>query len=149
MGGATLAWVETPHRVWNVVLDPARAHSLRVTWRGEGAWRLEVWLGGRLDEVDRTYRTQEKAQAAGLLLAMRAVPELRGALHAALDSLPVHWWKLVPLDDDPVCQSRAAFSDHVFDTAAAAESAGRAAGAGCYLHVYGPGYARKLGPLCR
>ncbi len=149
MGRLPLAWVETPERVWSLALDPEREHALKVTWRGEGAWRLELWLDGRLDDLDRTYRSLEQAQAAGLLLAMRAVPELPSALHAALDSLPVHWWKLVPLDDDPVCQWRASFSDHAFDTAAAAESAGRAAGAGCYLHLYGPGYARKVGPLCR
>jgi hypothetical protein len=149
MASVTMSWAETSADVWEIVIDPSKPHFFKVTRRGEGVWRLEVALHGRPEEADHTYRTREEACAAGLLLAMQSLPELRGPLHAALESLPVHWWKLVPLDDDPVCQARAFFSDRVFDTAEASERAGRKVGGGCYLHIYGPGYARKLGPLCR
>ena len=52
----------------------------------------------------------------------------------------------MPLDD-PSAESRSIFSERVSETEESAERGGRAAGAGWYLHVYGPGCAHAFGRL--
>jgi hypothetical protein len=58
------------------------------------------------------------------------------------------WWKITPLDDASA-DHRSIFSSRVMDSPEAAERSGRAAGAGWWLYVYGPGCVRAFGQLPR
>ena len=144
MGGAGRARVGDAVRRKRIRLD--RGGALE---RGQLGGELGVVssLGGKQVRIRDAFGTKEAAQGSALLLAMRRLPGRRDALHEQLDTIPrAWWWKIMPLDDAGA-ESRSIFSERVSETEESAERGGRAAGAGWYLYVYGPGCARAFGRL--
>ena len=154
-GGTTpgeLGWEQRDGRSSTLAIPGGAAEWVEVT-RTAGAvapvWRVEGRLGGRHYKLADPFTSKETAQGSAVLLAMRLLPARRDALHAVLDRVPgVWWWKISPLDDASA-EHRAILSSRVCDTAGAAERAGRAAGAGWWLYVFGPGSAQAFGRLPR
>lgn len=108
-------------------------------------WGVDARLAGGHYKLADAFATRESAQGSALLLAMRLLPARREVLYAQLDAVTgAWWWKIVP-PDDLAAERRAVFSGRVKDTPEAAERSGRAAGAGWWLFVYGPGSIRALG----
>ncbi len=143
-----MCWTSADARTWVMNLTQGGVEWLEVK-RFDGAagetWRVDTRLDGRHYKVADVFATKEVAQGCALLLAMRLLPARREALHAQLDAVPdAWWWKIVP-SDDAAAEPRSVFSSRVQDTPEAAERSGRAAGAGWWLFVYGPGSVRALG----
>lgn len=124
------------------------AEWLEVKRHGVGStagWRVQARLGGKHYKVGDAFPAKEAAQGSALLLAMRLAPAHRDALRAALDVVPgAWWWKIMPLDDASA-EPRSIVSSRVTESLEAAERSGRAAGAGWWLWVYGPGSVRACG----
>lgn len=148
MTGFVPRWTRADPRTWVMGLDEDAVDWVEVK-RLAGAsgevWRVDTRLDGGHYKLGDAFATKETAQGCALLLAMRLLPARRPLLQAQLDAVPgAWWWKIVPLDD-PAEEPRAIFSRRVHDTPEAAERSGRAAGAGWWLFVYGPGSVRALG----
>lgn len=146
--GNLLGWTSADARTWVMNLTPGGADWLEVK-RSEGpsgeTWRVDTRLDGHHYRVTDVFTTKESAQGCALLFAMRLLPGRRAALQAQLDTVPgAWWWKITPLDD-AAAESRSIFSSRVKATPEEAERSGRAAGAGWWLFVYGPGSVRALG----
>jgi hypothetical protein len=146
-----MAWVAEGERSWVMQLATGGSDRLEVR-RSDVAgaaatWRVLASFGGSPSRITDVFGSKEAAQGCALLLAMRRLPALRGALHEQIDLVPrAWWWKIVPLDDASA-EPRAIVSDRVSETEESAERSGRAAGAGWYLYVYGPGSALAFGQL--
>jgi hypothetical protein len=147
-----MCWQQQGERTWMMQLAEGGADWVEVKRFDAGAaptWRVEVRLNGSHYKIADAFATKQAAQGAALLLAMRQVPASRHELYAQLDTVPgAWWWKIMPLDDASA-ESRSIFSSRVMESPEAAERSGRAAGAGWWLYVYGPGSVRALGQLPR
>lgn len=147
-----MCWEQQDERTWVMQLAEGGADWVEVKRFDAGAgpvWRVDARLNGSHYKVGDAFQTKESAQGCALLLAMRGLPARRDALYAQLDAVPgAWWWKITPLDDASA-EHRSIFSSRVMDSAEAAERSGRAAGAGWWLYVYGPGSVRALGQLPR
>jgi hypothetical protein len=152
MRGDAMCWKQHGERTWAMELPEGGTDWVEVKGSQPGAppaWRVDACLNGSHYKMGDAFLTKEQAQGCALLLAMRQVPASRHALHAQLDALPsVWWWKILPFDDASA-EHRSIFSSRVLDSAEAAERSGRAAGAGWFLYVYGPGFVRTFGQLPR
>ena len=150
MTGGEMAWLALDERTWRMHLVEGRTDWIEVQRSGAGGaatWRVLASFGGRPSRLGDVFDSREAAQGCALLLAMRRLPALRGALHEQLDHVPrAWWWKILPLDDTSA-EARAILSDRVADSEESAEQSGRAAGRGWYLYVYGPGSAHAFGRL--
>jgi hypothetical protein len=153
MPDAVMCWEHQGEHTWVMKLVQGGAEWIEVKRSGSGAepsWRIDACLSGAHRKVGDAFATKEAAQGCALLLAMRQLPTHRAALHAQLDAVPgAWWWKITPPLDDASAEQRCIFSSRVMDSAEAAERSGRAAGAGWWLYVYGPGCVRALGQLPR
>lgn len=145
-------WQQQGERTWTLHLAEGGTDWVEVKRSASGVeptWRVDTCLEGSHYKIADAFATKEAAQGCALLLAMRKLPALRGALHARLDAVPgAWWWKIRPLDDEEA-EHRSILSSRVSDSPEAAERSGRAAGAGWWLYVYGPGSVRALGQLPR
>jgi hypothetical protein len=152
MLGDAMCWERHGERTWTLELPGDGADWVEVKGadpRSAPAWRVDACLNGSHYKMGDAFPTKEEAQGCALLLAMRQVPASRDALHAQLDAVPsAWWWKLLPADDANA-EHRCIFSSRVSGSAEAAERSGRAAGAGWFLYVYGPGSMRTFGQLPR
>lgn len=152
MRGDALSWQQVGERTWTMDLRVGGAELVEVKGASPGAvpaWRVDACLNGSHYKMSDAFPTKEQAQGCALLLAMRQVPASRNALHAQLDVLPgAWWWKILPMDEVSA-EHRSIFCSRVLDSAEAAEQAGRAAGAGWFLYVYGPGVVHTFGQLPR
>jgi hypothetical protein len=149
---AAMTWGQHDARTWAMDLD-ARGDEWIEVKRFDGSsgarWQIDSRIRGGHYKMADAFETLEAAQGAAVLLAMRLLPTRRGALHAVLDAVPgVWWWKIAP-GDDADAERRAVISQRTETTPEAAERSGRAAGAGWWLFVYGPGSARAFGQLPR
>jgi hypothetical protein len=151
-GGAGLAWRKRDDRTWSMNLDDRGAEWIEVRRSdvaAEPSWRVDSRLCGGHYKLGEAFGSLEAAQGCALLLAMRLLPTRRSPLHAALDVVPgAWWWKIAPGEDD-ASEHRAIFSGRTADSAESAERSGRAAGAGWWLFVYGPGSVKAFGQLPR
>jgi hypothetical protein len=114
---------------------------------GETAvWRVDARLGGNHYKVGESFDSSDAARGGALLLAVRLLaPARREPLLTALHAIPgAFWWRIAPTHDGDG-ERRAIFSSRTAATADAAERAGRAAGAGWWLWVHGPGSTRDCG----
>lgn len=151
MGTGAMCWAAQGERSWVMRLAESGSDWIEVK-RSDAAGAKASWcvvssFGGRQVRMGDVFGTKEAAQGCALLLAMRRLPGRRVALHEQLDAIPrAWWWKIMPLDD-ATAESRSIFSDRVSETEESAERGGRAAGAGWYLYVYGPGCAHAFGQL--
>jgi len=103
-------------------------------------WSVEARLGGSHYKLGDAFPSQEAAQGCALLLAMRLLPvDRRDALHGALDDVPGAWWWKITPGDDASSERRSIISSRLAESQEAAERSGRAAGAGWWLRVFGPG----------
>lgn len=152
MNHFVMSWQQQDERTWVMQLAERGPDWIEVKRTGSGAdssWRVDACLDGAHRKLGDAFATKESAQGSALLLAMRLLPTRRDALHAQLDTVPgAWWWKITPFDDASA-EHRSIFSTRVTDSEEAAERSGRAAGAGWWLYVYGPGCARALGQLPR
>ncbi|HEY6005645.1 MAG TPA: hypothetical protein VIV57_22385 [Anaeromyxobacter sp.] len=152
MRSDAMCWEQQDERTWTMQLAGGGAEWLevkRIDTGAEPAWRVDARLNGSHYKIADAFPTKEAAQGCALLLAMRQVPASRDGLHAQLDALPgAWWWKIIPIDDASA-ERRCIFSSRVMDSAEAAERSGRAAGAGWFLYVYGPGSVQTFGQLPR
>lgn len=148
MTGSPMCWTRADARTWVMTLTPGAVDWVEVKrFAGPSGetWRVDSRLDGRHYKVADAFATREAAQGCALLLAMRLLPALGAALHEQLDAVPgAWWWKIVP-SGGAAAEPRSVFSSRVQDTPEAAERSGRAAGAGWWLFVYGPGSVRALG----
>src|SRR5512142_3142728 len=139
-------------RSWMMQLSQGGADWLEVKRTDAGAratWRIDGRLRGSHYELGEPFATKHAAQGSALLLAMRLLHASRSALQGELELVPgAWWWKILPIDD-PSAEHRSICSTRVLDSAEAAERSGRAAGAGWWLYVYGPGCVRAFGRLAR
>jgi hypothetical protein len=151
-GGAGVAWRQRDERTWAMDLDDRGAEWIEVKRSAAPArtsWRVDSCVSGSHYKVSEAFETMEAAQGSALLLAMRLLPARRTTLHAALDVVPgAWWWKIAPGEDD-AAEHRAIISGRTADSPEAAERSGRAAGAGWWLFVYGPGCVMAFGQLPR
>jgi hypothetical protein len=150
MRGGAMSWEVRGKRGSLMELPGAGAEWIEVRRSAAETptWRVEARLAGQHYKLGDAFATKELAQGSALLLAIRLVPAARDALHAALDAVPdAWWWKITPGDES--AESRAVFSSRITESAEAAEQSGRAAGAGWWLTVYGPGSVRAFGQLPR
>jgi hypothetical protein len=147
-----MCWRQQGESTWTMELTPGGVDWIEVRRSDLGAgpaWRVDARLNGSHYRMSDTFDTKPAAQGCALLLAMRLVPAIRPALHAQLEIVPdAWWWKILPVDDASA-ETRSICSTRVLDSADAAERSGRAAGAGWWLYVYGPGYVRACGLLAR
>lgn len=147
-----MRWESQDARTWVMQLAAGGADWVEVKRFDTAAgtsWRVDARLNGAHYKIGDAFATKEVAQGCALLLAMRQLPTRRDALHAQLDVVPgAWWWKITPLDDASA-EHRSIFSSRTADSPEAAERSGRAAGAGWWLYVYGPGCVRALGHLPR
>lgn len=152
MGSDGMCWQQQGERTWMMQLAEGGADWVEVKRSGADAtpaWRVDARLNGSHYKMGDAFSTKEAAQGCALLLAMRQLKTSRDALYAQLDTVPgAWWWKIMPLDDASA-EHRSVFSSRVMDSPEAAERSGRAAGAGWWLYVYGPGCVRALGQLPR
>jgi hypothetical protein len=152
MRGDPMSWRQHGERTWTMELASGAADWIEVKvsdQRGPAAWHVDACLNGSHYRMGDAFQTKEAAQGCALLLAMRQVPGNRDALQAQLDVLPgAWWWKILPGDDESA-ERRSIFSSRVSESEEEAERSGRAAGAGWYLYVYGPGLVRRFGQLPR
>ena len=150
MTGGAMGWQQQDERTSTMELSPGGADWIEVRRNDSGAlptWRVDGRLGGSHYKMSDPFTTKEVAQGCALLLAMRLVPAIRPALHAQLEIVPdAWWWKILPVDDASA-EHRCICSSRVLDSEEAAERSGRAAGAGWWLYVYGPGCVRALGRI--
>src|SRR5512138_1025663 len=148
MTSGVMGWRQQGERSWMMELLPGEADWIEVRLndtRSRPTWRVDARLGGSHYNMSDLFATKQEAQGCALLLAMRLLPARRSALQAQLDLVPgAWWWKILPLDDASA-EHRSIFSTRVLDSEAAAERSGRAAGAGWWLYVYGPGCVRAFG----
>jgi hypothetical protein len=148
MAGPVMCWTRADARTFAMDLTPDGVDWVEVKRvdRSPGEiWRVDSRLGGQHYKVADAFPTMEAAQGCALLLALRLLPACRSALEAQLDVLPgAWWWKIMP-SDDAAAEPRSVFSSRVQDSPEAAERSGRAAGAGWWLFVHGPGSVRALG----
>lgn len=151
MRDETMCWQQQGERTWLLELAGGK-DWIEVKRNDVGpvpTWRVDTRLNGSHYKVGDAFPTKQAAQGCGLLLALRLLPASRSALHAQLDVVPgAWWWKILPADDAGV-EHRSICSSRVLDSEEAAERSGRAAGAGWWLYVYGPGCVRALGRLPR
>lgn len=143
-----MTWQGRGERALVMEFAAGSAEWIEVRAHGKGPlpssdWGVQARLGGSHYKLGDVFQSQEAAQGSALLLAMRLLPTQRqDALHAALDAVAGAWWWMISRD-------RAASGEHsiissrVADSQEAAERAGRAAGAGWWLTVYGPGGASR------
>jgi hypothetical protein len=152
MREAAMCWEQQGERTWVMQLAEGGVDWVEVKRSDVGAaptWRVDGRLNGSHFKIGDAFATKEGAQGCALLLAMRLLRTGRDALHAQLDAVPgAWWWKITPLDDASA-DHRSIFSSRVMDSPEAAERSGRAAGAGWWLYVYGPGCVRAFGQLPR
>jgi hypothetical protein len=152
MRGDAMCWQQQGERTWTMELADGGEDWIEVKRSdagGEPTWRVDARLNGSHLKIGDPFPTKAAAQGCALLLAMRQLPTIRVALHAQLDAVPgAWWWKITPLDDASA-EHRAIFSSRVTDSAESAERSGRAAGAGWWLYVYGPGSVRAFGHVPR
>jgi hypothetical protein len=152
MHGGELGWRQQDERTRVMDLPPGGANWVEVKRRDAGrepSWSVDARLNGNHYKLADAFETEPAAQGSALLLAMRHLPGSRAALHAQLDAVPgAWWWKLLPVDDASA-EHRSICSTRVTDSAEDAERGGRAAGAGWWLYVYGPGCVRGFGRLPR
>jgi hypothetical protein len=152
MTGGAMGWQQQDERTSTMELSPGGADWIEVRRNDSGelpTWRVDGRLGGSHYKMSDPFSTKEAAQGCALLLAMRRLPASRAALEAQLDLVPgAWWWKIVPVDDASV-EGRSIFSSRVVDSEQAAERSGRAAGAGWWLYVHGPGCVRAHGRVAR
>jgi hypothetical protein len=151
-GAAAMSWRRRDAHTWAMDLDERGEEWIEVK-RLDGAqatrWKVDSRLCGSHYKMSEAFETLEAAQGGALLLAMRLLPSRRRTLHAALDEVPdAWWWKIAPGDDDDA-EHRAVISRRTEATPEAAEHGGRAAGAGWWLFVFGPGCVRAFGRLPR
>jgi len=150
MRDGVTGWEQQGERTWTLRLaqggdwiEGKRSDAAEPTWRVDGR------LNGGHYKMGDAFPTMEAAQGCALLLAMRLLPARREALRASLDAVPgAWWWKIMPVDDASA-EHRSIFSSRVAESAEAAERSGRAAGAGWWLYVYGPGSVQAFGQLPR
>jgi hypothetical protein len=148
MTAGAMAWQQQGERTWLMEISPGGDVWIEVKRNDAGArptWRVDARLRGSHYNVSDLFATKQAAQGCALLLAMRLHPQSRPVLQAQLDLVPgAWWWKILPIDDASA-EDRSIFSSRVLDSEEAAERSGRAAGAGWWLYVYGPGCVRALG----
>ena len=148
MSGGAMCWQQQGERSWTMDLSPGGAEWIEVKRNDAGAaptWRVDARLGEGHYNMSDPFATKQAAQGCALLLAMRLLPAFRSALQAQLDLVPgAWWWKILPVDDASA-EHRSICSSRVLDSEEAAVRSGRAAGAGWWLYVYGPGCVRALG----
>jgi hypothetical protein len=147
----SMSWAAQGERSWVMRFAESGSDWIEVKRSSavgsEASWCVVSSFGGKEVRMRDVFGTKEAAQGSALLLAMRRLPGRRDALHEQLDTIPrAWWWKIMPLDD-PSAESRSIFSERVSETQESAERGGRAAGAGWYLYVYGPGCAHAFGRL--
>ena len=141
----SMTWDGTSERVFAMKLASGGEDWIEVKALGHGlpresAWNVEARLGGSHYKLGDAFPTKATAQGCALLLAMRLLPvERRDALHAALDEVPGAWWWKITPGDDAGAERRSIISSRLAESQEAAERSGRAAGAGWFLSVYGPG----------
>ena len=152
MTGGAMGWQQQDERTSTMELSPGGADWIEVRRNDSGVlptWRVDGRLGGSHYKMSDPFTTKEAAQGCALLLAMRRLPASRSVLEAQLDLVPgAWWWKIMPLDDASA-EPRSIVSSRVTDSLEAAERSGRAAGAGWWLWVYGPGSVRACGRVPR
>lgn len=147
---ATTCWEQQDDRTWVLQLAQGSADWIEVKRSAaEATWRVDACLDGAHRKVGDAFGTKEAAQGCALLLAMRRLPARRDALHAQLDAIPGAWWWKITPSDDATAEHRSLFSSRVAASAEEAERSGRAAGAGWWLYVYGPGCVLAFGQLPR
>lgn len=145
----SMSWHPRDDVTWAMDLDDRGVEWISVKRFAVDRWQVDSRLCGSHYKVAEAFGSLEAAQGGALLLAMRLLPARRAALHAALDTVPgVWWWKIAPGEGD-AADLRAVVSQRTEATPEAAERCGRAAGAGWWLFVYGPGCARAFGQLPR
>ncbi|HVO17723.1 MAG TPA: hypothetical protein VMU15_00610 [Anaeromyxobacter sp.] len=145
VNGMPLVWKERSERSLAMNLAPGGEEWVEVKALGHGplrdaGWGVEACLGGTHYRLGDAFPRREIAQGCALLLAMRLLPvDRREVLHAALDEVPGAWWWKITPGDDADSQRRSIISTRIAESQEAAERSGRAAGAGWWLNVYGPG----------
>jgi hypothetical protein len=143
-------WIALGDRGYRLELGDVGAEWVEVKRSRPGTsegWRVEGRLCAKHYKLADAFATQEIAQGCAILLAMRLLPAWRDALRAAIDAVPgAWWWKISPADGE-TAEHRAILSSRTSDSAAEAERSGRAAGAGWWLYVYGPGAVQAFGRL--
>jgi hypothetical protein len=147
-----MTWSHQDARTWAMDLDDRGEEWIEVKRfdRSSGTrWQIDSRLCGSHYKLSEGFETLEAAQGAALLLAMRLLPARRRTLHAVLDAVPGVWWWMIAPGDDDAAERSAVVSQRTEPTAEAAERRGRAAGAGWWLFVYGPGSALAFGQLPR
>ena len=150
MNGGAMDWQQQGERTWMMEVTAGGANWIEVKRNDAGAaptWRVDARLGEGHYNMSDPFPTKHAAQGCALLLAMRLLPASRSALQAKLALVPgAWWWKILPVDDASA-EHRCICSSRVLDSEEAAERSGRAAGAGWWLYVYGPGCVRALGRI--
>jgi len=140
-----LVWTEKNERTLLMNLTAGGEEWVEVKALGQGplpesGWTVEARLGGSHYKLGDAFPSQGIAQGCALLLAMRMLPvDRRSVLHAALDDVPGAWWWKITPGEDASSERRSIISTRIAESQEAAERSGRAAGAGWWLNVYGPG----------
>lgn len=140
-----MAWEERNERALVMNLASGGQDWIEVKALGhaplrQSGWSVDACLGGSHYKLGDAFPSRETAQGCALLLAMRLLPVARrGVLHTALDDVPGAWWWTITPGDDASSEHRSIISSRLAESQEAAERSGRAAGAGWWLKVYGPG----------
>jgi hypothetical protein len=139
-----MTWIARGERALVMELVSGGADWIEATANGKGplpmsTWGVEARLCGSHYKLCDVFPSQQVAQGSALLLAMRLLPvHRRTALHAALDEVPGAWWWRITRDHD-AGEEHSIISSRLAESVEAAERAGRAAGGGWWLTVFGPG----------
>jgi len=151
-----MTWDGTDERASAMRLSSGGEEWIEVKALGHGplrgsTWSVEARLRGSHYKLGDAFPSKEAAQGSALLLAMRLLPaDRRRALHAALDKVPGAWWWKIAPGNDASSECRSITSSRLAESEEAAERGGRAAGAGWWLTVYGPGGSvRRCGIVFR
>lgn len=141
--GEALAWKAHGDRAVLMEFGGTGGEWLEVKRFGAGdtaVWRVDARLGGNHYKVGESFESPEAARGGALLLAVRLLGAARREpLLAALRAIPgAFWWHIAPTHDG-TAEHRSIFSSRTVASADAAARAGRAAGAGWWLWVHGPG----------
>lgn len=140
-----MTWEDRGERALGMELTSGGVDWIEVRAHGHGplpssGWGVQARLGGTHYRLGDVFADREIAQGSALLLAMRLLPiGRRDALHAALDDVPGAWWWMITRANDARPEQHVIVSSRLAASQEAAERAGRAAGAGWWLVVYGPG----------
>ncbi len=139
-----MRWVGRGERALVMELVSGGADWIEARACGTGSsspsgWGVQARLGGSHYKLPDVFPSQEIAQGSALLLAMRLLPvHRRDALRAALSEVPGAWWWKITRRHD-AGEEHSIVGSRLAGSVEAAEQAGRAAGRGWWLTVFGPG----------